>query len=200
MMTALPVLPATISRMEARTIFSVSVGVAGRQRNIHVPAAIDAVYNTRYDTRRFCDGQAATLEERAAGPVHSRLGTASDWNEVITKPEADPDDPGRFQRTPPGRGTTPETITDAIAAFAGMLITPNGLCDRYLRGDRIALDARELAGHRLFDDQGGASCHQGGNLGGNLFQRLGSALIHAMAKARRCRPQPENRRGGQSEA
>lgn len=147
----------------------VSVGFAGRLGNINAPT----VFNAAYNFVQFWDGRAATLEEQAAGPVHNPLEMASNWDEVIAKLKADSDYPGRFQRLYPGRGIAPETITDAIAAFERTLITPNSRFDRYLRGDGTALDAREQYGYRLFIDYGCASCHQGINLGGNMFQRFG---------------------------
>ena len=44
---------------------------------------------------------------------------------------------------------------------------------RWLLGDDGALAANELAGYRLFKKHGCSGCHQGRNVGGNLFQRFG---------------------------
>ena len=40
-------------------------------------------------------------------------------------------------------------------------------------GDKNALSAHEQEGYRLFKSYGCASCHQGANVGGNMFQRFG---------------------------
>lgn len=45
--------------------------------------------------------------------------------------------------------------------------------DRYLRGERAALGAEEEHGYELFKAYGCVACHQGVNVGGNLFQKFG---------------------------
>jgi cytochrome c peroxidase len=42
-----------------------------------------------------------------------------------------------------------------------------------LRGDRAALGEDEQAGYRLFKELGCVSCHQGVNIGGNLYEKMG---------------------------
>jgi cytochrome c peroxidase len=53
------------------------------------------------------------------------------------------------------------------------LLTPDARFDRYLRGEREAISADEARGYDLFKAYGCAACHQGVNIGGNLFQRFG---------------------------
>jgi cytochrome c peroxidase len=53
-----------------------------------------------------------------------------------------------------------------------------------LAGDAAALSTDELGGYRLFKSLGCVSCHQGVNIGGNLFERHG--IFHPLAS-----PQPE---------
>ena len=45
--------------------------------------------------------------------------------------------------------------------------------DRWLGGDAGALTVEERDGYGLFKSLGCASCHQGVNIGGNLFERQG---------------------------
>ncbi|WP_245832003.1 cytochrome-c peroxidase [Solemya velesiana gill symbiont] len=63
---------------------------------------------------------------------------------------------------------------DAIASFERTLITPDSPFDRWLRGDEDALNEREKEGYRLFKSYGCIACHQGVNVGGNMFQRMGA--------------------------
>ena len=59
--------------------------------------------------------------------------------------------------------------------------------DRYLRGERAALEPDEERGYELFKVYGCTACHQGVNVGGNLFQRFG--IFHdPFAGARRRQP------------
>ena len=70
-------------------------------------------------------------------------------------------------------GIKSETIKEAIATFERSLITPNSRFDRFLRGDRGSLTDEEKDGYGLFKSYGCASCHQGMNAGGNIFQKFG---------------------------
>ena len=71
------------------------------------------------------------------------------------------------------KGLTRTGVLDAIANFERSLLTPNSRFDRYLRGEPDALNAREKEGYRLFKAYGCVSCHQGVNIGGNLYQKFG---------------------------
>jgi cytochrome c peroxidase len=53
------------------------------------------------------------------------------------------------------------------------LTTPNSRFDKYLRGDKTALNTDELQGYKLFKEYGCISCHNGVNMGGNLLQKIG---------------------------
>jgi cytochrome c peroxidase len=64
-------------------------------------------------------------------------------------------------------------VLDAIATHERSLITPNSRFDQFLRGRKDALSAEELQGYNLFKNLGCISCHQGINVGGNLFQKIG---------------------------
>lgn len=64
-------------------------------------------------------------------------------------------------------------MLDALASFERSLITPNSRFDRYLRGERSALTTTEQRGYELFKSYGCVACHQGMNIGGNLFQKFG---------------------------
>ncbi len=78
-----------------------------------------------------------------------------------------------------GRRPDAANIVDAIASFERTLLTPGSRFDRWLAGDTAALTDRELNGYRLFKSLGCVSCHQGVNVGGNLFQRHG--IFHPLA-------------------
>ncbi len=147
----------------------VSLGIDGKAGPINAPT----VFNAALNFVQFWDGRAATLEEQAAGPVHNPLEMGSSWTEVVPKLQADSSYRALFAQLYPGRGISGESIVDAIASFERTLITPNSRFDRFLRGDEQALNDLERTGYRRFLDYGCASCHQGVNIGGNLYQRFG---------------------------
>jgi cytochrome c peroxidase len=78
-------------------------------------------------------------------------------------------------------GSRPDAgnVVDAIVSFEQTLLTPGSRFDRWLAGDNAALTAEERNGYRLFKSLGCVSCHQGVNVGGNLFQRHG--IFHPLA-------------------
>jgi len=141
------------------------------------------VFNASLNFVQFWDGRAASLEEQAAGPVHNPLEMATDWATVIGKLQADDGFRRDFLRAYPD-GITGGNLADAIATFERTLLTEDAPFDRYLRGDPQAIDARAKQGYRRFRDLGCASCHQGVNIGGNMFQRFGAMADYFGDRAR----------------
>lgn len=144
-----------------------STGIGGAQGKINAPT----VFNSAFNFRQFWDGRAASLEEQVAGPVLNPLEMGSSWPAVLEKLSRDRDLVSRFAALYPGELQS-RHIQDALAAFERSLITPSRF-DRFLRGERDVLDAREQAGYRMFKDYGCTACHQGMNVGGNLYQSFG---------------------------
>ena len=95
-------------------------------------------------------------------------------------------DPGLRREFVAVYGSGPDTgnVVDALASFQRTLVTPGSRFDRWLMGDAGALSVEEQDGYSLFKSLGCVSCHQGVNIGGNLFQRHG--IFHPLAS-----PKPE---------
>ncbi len=146
----------------------VSIGVGGAVGGINAPT----VFNSSLNFAQFWDGRAATLEEQAAGPIHNPVEMASSWEEVLPKLRADAAYADQFAALYPD-GITAANVADAIAAFEHGLLTPDSRFDRYLRGEREAMTAREIDGYQRFRALGCTSCHQGVQLGGNMYQKFG---------------------------
>ena len=62
---------------------------------------------------------------------------------------------------------------DAGMAHAAAPVAAEAPFDRFLMGDRDAISAAQKHGYDLFLSLGCAACHQGRNVGGNMFQRVG---------------------------
>lgn len=145
-----------------------SFGIGGAEGLANAPT----VFNSGLNFVQFWDGRAATLEEQIDGPVHNSFEMGSNWPEIIGKLKRDPDYVAAFERIYED-GIQSDTIKDAIATFERSLITPNSRFDRFLLGDADAITDKERAGYELFKSFGCSSCHQGKNIGGNLYQKLG---------------------------
>ena len=146
----------------------VAVGIKGQRGELNSPT----VFNAALNFAQFWDGRAATLEEQARGPVHNPIEMGSNWAEVIAKLESVDSYRKAFAHAFPD-GMTGDNIAAAIAEFERSLITPGSRFDQWLLGREDALSADEKAGFRLFRDFGCGSCHQGVNLGGNMYQKFG---------------------------
>lgn len=146
----------------------VSIGIKGQAG----PVNSLTVFNSSHNFALFWDGRARDLKEQVDGPINSPIEMGSSWPEIISKLNQDPDFVADFTEVY-ADGINASNIKDAIAEFEHSLITPNSRFDRYLRGDKQALTEEELHGYQLFKNYGCIACHQGVNVGGNMFQVLG---------------------------
>lgn len=148
--------------------FPVSVGVNNKVGVRNSPTVLNATFNFR----QFWDGRANSLLEQASGPIHNPVEMASSWPAVITKLSKDSYFYQAFNDLSPD-GITVENILLAIVTYEESLITPNAPIDQYLLGNRTALTQQQIRGLQLFIDYGCSTCHQGTNIGGNIYQKLG---------------------------
>ena len=146
----------------------VSIGIEGQIGRINSPT----VFNAGLNFKQFWDGRAGTLEQQIDDPVQSPLEMGSLWPDVVAKLYQDREYPGRFKALYPD-GITRHSIRNALAEFMRSLTTPNSRFDRWLKGDASALSVLERHGYALFKHYGCVSCHQGANVGGNMFQVFG---------------------------
>ena len=149
-------------------------GASGVQRDLAPdgqPLALNTntVFNAALSYRLDWAGQERSLEEQARVSM-TRLDI------MAITPEAAAErlgaDPGMARRFREAYGRNPDAVAllDALASFERTLVTPGSRFDRWLEGDAGALTPEELDGYRLFKAAGCMSCHQGVNIGGNLFQ------------------------------
>lgn len=135
------------------------------------------VFHAALHKMQFWDGRAADVEEQAGGPIlnpleHNikdekqlvdRLKEVELYRELFSKAYGG-EDPITFAN-----------LTNAIGAFERTLI-PEGRFDKYLAGDKDALNDQEKRGLKTFIDSGCITCHSGPALGGQMLQKFG--LFH----------------------
>jgi cytochrome c peroxidase len=147
---------------------STSIGINNQTGSMNAPS----VFNSRYNFSQFWDGRAATLAEQVVGPVHNPVEMGSNWATVTKKLKRDKHYQQAFDEIYTD-GITADNIIDAIVTFELSLVTPDSRFDQFLRGNENSLNAEEKEGLHRFKHYGCATCHQGINIGGNMFQRLG---------------------------
>jgi cytochrome c peroxidase len=139
----------------------------GRPSDFNASTVFNAALNARLNWR----GNFRTLtEQNEAVLLDPRLMNVT-WTELLAKLRADADYRAAFKAL--YGGPEREHVLDALATFQRSLLTPDARFDRYLRGERDAITAEEARGYQLFKAYGCIACHQGVNVGGNLFQRFG---------------------------
>ncbi len=145
-----------------------SIGVNGAVGPVNAPTVFNLAYNFRFNWNGKFDNLVAHTEALMQNPVVM----GSQWPDLVQTLAADADYRQSFAEVYEN-GVTKDTIIDAIVAYESSLITPNAPFDRYLRGDQSALSPQAQEGYRLFKAYGCVSCHQGVNVGGNIFQKFG---------------------------
>jgi len=145
-----------------------STGINAQKGSVNSPT----VFNAHYNLAQFWDGRAITLEQQALGLVQNPIEMGSSWTEVVSKLSQDEQLKQEFKQIYKG-DITSATITDAIAEYERSLVTVNAPFDQYLLNHPQAISEQAKQGYALFKSYGCISCHQGVNVGGNMFHKLG---------------------------
>ena len=124
------------------------------------------VLNVAYNTIMFWDGRVKTLEEQAKKPIASpfemnmnydlleeRLKKIPKYRELFRKAFPEDKDPINI-----------DNIAKAIAAFERTIVCNDSPFDKYMRGDKNAMDELQIKGMKLFIGKAGCvQCHNGPN-------------------------------------
>ncbi|HEX6012778.1 MAG TPA: cytochrome c peroxidase [Geminicoccaceae bacterium] len=145
-----------------------SIGRGDRLLNYNAPTVFNAALNPTLNWRGNFHGLEAHVEAVLLDP--ELIGAS--WPPLLARLEADGWYRVAFDAAY-GRGPERALVIDAIASFERTLVTPGSRFDRFLAGDGGAITAEERRGYELFKAYGCVACHQGRNVGGNLFQRFG---------------------------
>jgi len=147
----------------------VSVGVYGKKGDIQSPTVLNAVFNFR----QFWNGRAKDLKEQINGPVHNTVEMDMDEKIIVKRLNNSPFYRKWFKKIYHTDKITYGMVVDAIAEFEKALITPDCKFDLYLKG-KAKLTPLEKRGYVLFKKYGCITCHNGVNIGGNSYQKMGT--------------------------
>lgn len=145
-----------------------SVGVGGAVGPVNSPT----VFNSGFNFRQLWNGAASSLEDQIDRVIKNPAVFNTSWEQVLGKLGKDASLVADFKAVYPD-GLTEKSVKDALATFERSLVTHSRF-DRYLRGDAAAISAEERAGYEKFKNYGCIACHQGVNVGGNMFQVFGA--------------------------
>ncbi len=145
-------------------------GAYGQTLPRHTPSVV----NLQNAPHLFWDGRAQSLEDQAIGPLTNPLEMDMTPPEVVSRVAAQP----HYQRAFAAIEVDDiriEDIVGAIAAFERTLVTGPTLFDRWLQGDKKALNASQRRGRMIFFTRGQcAICHIDSNLTDHEFHNVGT--------------------------
>jgi len=145
----------------------VSIGIKGQKGNINAPT----VLNARYNFVQFWNGRAKDLKEQVSGPIENPKEMGNNFPNLVktlNKYEYKEEFKLIYKDA-----ITKENIIDAIVQYEKTLVTPNAPFDKFLRGDIAAINKDAKKGYKLFKSKGCIKCHNGINIGGNMYAKFG---------------------------
>jgi cytochrome c peroxidase len=130
------------------------------------------VFNASLSFRLGWQGNSRSLAEHVEASLANPNNMNTNAEAVVRRLRKDPGMVSQFLAAY-GREPDRDAFLDALVSFEQSLLTPGARFDRWLSGDASALTPDELEGYRTFKLLGCSACHQGVNVGGNLFERQG---------------------------
>ncbi len=152
------------------------IGSNGKALAFNTPT----VFNAALSFRLHWEGDEFSLESQARLALSGSQGLGSTMPEILARLRGTPDIAQQF-RAAYGHDADEASVLNALSTYERSLLTPDSRFDRWLTGDKDALSPAEKDGYALFKSLGCISCHQGVNVGGNMFQRQG--IFHRLVAA-----------------
>lgn len=153
-----------------------SIGFKGRRGARQAPTII----NRAFSRAQFWDGRAASLEEQTSFPIISphEMGNP-DLNTVLKRLKTDQNYVAAFQQAFPADGAISEQhLAQAIASFERTVSAGNSPFDRFINGDKAAMNESATRGYRIFLGKANcAACHISFNFTDELYHNLGIGSV-----------------------
>jgi len=156
----------------------VAKGVHGRTGTRHAPTIINSAYNRT----QFWDGRANSLEDQCKGPI-------ANINEMSLNPDVEKTYRECELRLYKIEGyrklfkeafghdkITIDDIAKALATFERTILSGNSPYDKYMAGDKTAMNTEQLQGYQVFKKYGCTNCHFGPNFTDGRFINVGIGM------------------------
>ncbi|MDF2462009.1 MAG: cytochrome [Ramlibacter sp.] len=147
-----------------------SVSAFGKVRELNSPT----IFNVRFNTSGLnWTGRTVDLDKQIAGSISNADTMAHSWPKVLEILANDAKMAKDMAAAYGGDNPVSQAnASHAIVSFEKSLVTPSRF-DDWLRGDDKAISATEMLGYAKFKEYGCVGCHNGVNVGGNAFFKLG---------------------------
>jgi cytochrome c peroxidase len=132
------------------------------------------LYDIAWANAFLWDGRQETLEAMVNGPIASPDIMGLSLDAMVQRLAFSDEFAADFRRVYPDIGPTPETVSDALAAFMRTIRSPATRFDRWVKGDDKALSVAELRGFKLFNGKANCvACHSGWRFTDEGFRDIG---------------------------
>ena len=136
--------------------------------------ASPTIINTAYNQIQMWDGRKASLEDQAMGPMEATVEMNMDTDRLFKWLNKNETYRNAFAAAYPGKAINADTVSKAIASFERTVVSRNSRFDRWLRGDKRAMNEQEVRGFRLFVGRAKcADCHSAPNFTDDGFHNIG---------------------------
>ncbi|WP_236861313.1 cytochrome-c peroxidase [Campylobacter sp. RM16192] len=134
------------------------------KQTLNSPTVLNSALNYLF----FKDGRVKNIREQVIESIVDINQLGSSEKLVVEKVSLNPHYKHKF-KTLYKDGVTFNNIVDAIVNFQKALLTPNSKFDKFISGDNTVLSEDEKKGFELFKKAGCINCHNGVNLGSNVY-------------------------------
>jgi cytochrome c peroxidase len=135
--------------------------------------SVPTIFGVGLNFRHRWDGSGRNLADQVDGPLSNAGMMGSNWPDVIRYLKKTNQYKDLFRSAFEDGAITEQNARQALIVYQRFLTPINSPFDQYLYGNKEAISLEAIEGYRLFKRYGCASCHQGRNVGGNMFQKLG---------------------------
>lgn len=140
--------------------------------------ASPTVVNSAFEKIFMWDGRKASLEDQAMGPMQASTEMNMDVPRLIKFLNANPEYSAAFHKAYPQEAIDESTLSKAITSFERTLISNNSPFDRWVKGDKKALNESQIRGFKIFVDPEKGNCevcHSAPNFTDSGFNNIGLA-------------------------
>ncbi len=145
-----------------------SFGIKGQMGGMNAPT----VFNSAFNFKQFWDGRAKDLADQAHQVIENPVEMGDNIYDIVKRLRKDKHYPKKFY-TIYQEEINKEHLIEVLVEFERSLVTLDAPFDLYLKGDSNAISQEAKRGYELFKSKGCILCHNGRNIGGNLFNRFG---------------------------
>lgn len=152
-----------------------SIGVRGQTGTRQAPTIVNRVFSRA----QFWDGRAGSLEEQALGPITNPIEMGNpDITVVVERLKKNPDYVQAFEIAfPDAGGLNEQNLARAIASFERTIMSGNSPFDRYIEGDKSAMNEAAVRGYQLYLTKANcATCHVSFNFTDETYHNLGVGM------------------------